>query len=84
MTTIATYTYENEKRMQNTFGLRHRPDRYRKLETAQYALKHYTKTQHILKVDENPMGIIPGFYIVCPADATRIIRETEGAFNYAE
>lgn len=79
---MITDLFQNEKRMQNMFGLRHRPDRYSKLETAEYALKHYTKMQHILVVNENPLGIIPGFYIVCPADAARIIRFTDGAINY--
>ena len=77
------YTYENEKRMQAMFGLRHRPERYTEKDTARFALSHYVKPHRIVYVDENPMGLIEGWYIVCPADAERLHRETEGLITYA-
>ncbi|MGM9686928.1 MAG: hypothetical protein ACI3YI_12015 [Bacteroidaceae bacterium] len=73
----------NEKRMQAIFGLRHQPERYTTFERAKSALSHYVKPHRIVIVNENPMGLIEGWYIVCPADAEMLHRETEGLITYA-
>lgn len=81
---MTTYTFANEKMMQKMFNLKHRPERYSSIENANYACNRREKIYHVIAVAENPMGIAQGYYVACPADATRIINATNGAINYAE
>ena len=75
--------FTNEKRMQRVFGLRYAPDRYTSIENAKKGLKFYVKPHRIVRVNENPMGLTIGWYVVCPADAERLHKETEGLITYA-
>ena len=80
---MRTYDFSNERRMQRMFGLRYRPDRFTRKATAESFARGCTKPHYVVFVDENPDGIIEGWYVVCPADAERLHRETEGLITYA-
>ena len=77
-----TYNWENEKRLQSFFGLRNRPDRFTNRESALRYSIGCTKTMMVVELDENPANFIPGFYVVCPADYSRLERDAEGIFHY--
>jgi hypothetical protein len=79
---MATYNYENENRIQKMFNLKHRPDRFTKKENALSFAARCTKSQMVVFLDENPANLIPGYYVVCPADYSRLEREAEGIFHY--
>lgn len=75
--------FENEKRLQRLFGLRHRPCRFMHKDSAISFASHGVKYRDVvLFLDENPDGLISGYYVVCPADFARLEREAEGIFKY--
>lgn len=78
MTTI----FENEKRIQKMFNLLHRPTRFTKKEYAISYANGCTKMHMVVFLDENPDNLISGYYVVCPADYSRLEREAEGIFHY--
>lgn len=69
---MLNYDFANEKAFKKAYGLRYQPDRYVRLETATTALRHYIKPHRIIEVKAS--GFISGYYIVCPADASRLER----------
>ena len=73
------YDFYNEKRMQKLFGLRQRPSRFISRENAIRFAKGCTTLHIVVFVDENPDELISGYYVVCPADAEKLQRETDGA-----
>lgn len=76
-------TFDNEKRLQRLFGLRHRPARFAHRETAVSFARHGVKyADVVLFLGDNPDGLISGFYVVCPADFARLEREADGLFKY--
>ena len=79
---MATSVFENEKRMQKVFNLRNRPERFTKKENAISYAKGCIKSQMVVFLDENPDNLISGYYVVCPADYSRLEREAEGIFHY--
>ena len=74
--------FANEKRLQRMFGLRHRPERFVKKENALRFAANCIKSQMVAYLDENPVGLIPGYYVFCPADFSRLEREAYGIFTY--
>lgn len=79
---MATSVFENEKRIQRMFGLRHRPERFSNKEAALRFAAGCVNPQMVIGFDENPAGIIPAYYVVCPADFSRLEREAEDCFFY--
>ena len=79
---MATSVFENEKRIQKMFNLRNRPERFTKKENAISYAKGCIKAQMVVFLDENPDNLISGYYVVCPADYSRLEREAEGIFHY--
>jgi hypothetical protein len=79
-TTISPF--ENEKRMQKMFNLRNRPERFTKKDNALNFAATCVKSQMVVFLDENPDNLISGYYVVCPADFSRLEREAEGLFHY--
>ncbi len=79
---MKTSVFENEKRMQKMFNLRNRPDRFTKKANALSFASGCIKPQRVVFLDENPAGLISGYYVVCPADLSRLEREAEGIFHY--
>ena len=77
-----TYSWENEKNLQAFFGLRNRPDRFTNRENALSYANGCAKTMMVVYLDENPANFIPGYYVVCPADFSRLEREAEDIFTY--
>lgn len=71
---MATYDFSNERAFQKAHGLRHRPDRYNGLEAARIGLAFRVKMHMIVEVDENQTEFKAGYYVVCPADASRLER----------
>ena len=71
---MATFVFSNERAFQKAHGLRHRPDRYNGLEAAKSALDRHVKMHMIVVVDENQTEFKAGYYVVCPADASRLER----------
>ena len=71
---MRTYDFTNEKAFQKAYGLRHRPDRYSGLEAERIGLAFYVKSHMIVEVDENQTSFVAGYYVVCPADASRLER----------
>lgn len=68
------YDFSNERAFQKAYGLRYQPDRYNGLEAARIGLAFCVKTNMIVEVDENQTEFKSGFYVVCPADASRLER----------
>lgn len=73
----------NEERLQKMYSLKYRPDRFVHKENAFSFAKGCVKPQRVVFVDENLDGIEIGWYVVCPADAERLHKETEGLITYA-
>lgn len=69
---MATYDFSNEKAFQRAYGLRYQPDRFSGLEAARIALAFYVKPHMVVEVTEEQLEFISGYYIVCPADASRL------------
>ena len=65
--------------MQKMFGLKHRPDRFTRKESAVNFAKK--SSDMVVFLDENPDNLIIGYYVICPADFTRLEREAEGIFT---
>jgi len=76
-----TGTFANEKRFQAVFGLKNRPERFTKRENVLSSIRHSVIPQMIVIVDENPDGFIPGYYLMTPADASRLEKQTDGLFE---
>lgn len=68
------YDFSNEKAFMKAYSLRHQPDRFSCLEAARIALAFYVKMHMIVEVDENQTVFKAGYYVVCPADASRLER----------
>ena len=79
---MKTYNFENEKRLQKFFNLRNRPDRFINKDNAIRFANGCTKLHFVVYLDENPANFIPGYYVVCGADFSRLEREAEGIFTY--
>ena len=77
-----TSVFANEKRMQQMFNLKNRPERFSDRGRALRFAKNCTKAQFVVYLDENPAGLIPGYYVVYPVDFSRLEREAEGLFTY--
>lgn len=71
---MKTYDFSNEKAFKKAYGLRCQPDRYNGLEAARIGLVFYVKSHMIVEVDENQTEFKAGYYVVCPADASRLER----------
>ena len=71
---MRTYDFANEKALQKAYGLRYQPDRYNGLEAARIGLTFCVKSHMIVEVDENQTRFKAGYYLVCPADASRLER----------
>ena len=74
--------FANEKIMQKMFNLKNRPERFTKKENALSFAAHCVKSQMVVFLDENPVGLIAGYYVVGLADYSRLEREAEGCFTY--
>ena len=72
---MRTYDFSNEKAFQKAYGLRHQPDRYNSLEAAKIGLTFCVKSHMIVEVGESQTTFRAGYYIVCPADASRLEKE---------
>lgn len=79
---MKTSVFANEKRLQKLFGLRNRPERFSSKENAISFASRCIKSQMIVYLDENPIDLIPGYYVVCPADYSCLEHEAEGIFHY--
>lgn len=79
---MKTSVFENEKKMQQMFNLRNRPERFTNKENAIRFAKGCVKSQMVVFLDENPANLVPGYYVVCPADFSRLEREAEGIFHH--
>jgi hypothetical protein len=77
-----TTLFENEKRLQKAFNLRHRPERFVNKDNAIRFANGCIKLHVVFYLDENPANFIPGYYVVCFADANRLETEAEGIFTY--
>lgn len=71
---MRTYDFANEKAFQKAYRLRYQPDRYNGLEAARTGLAFCVKPHMIVEVDENQTDFKAGYYMVCPADASRLER----------
>ncbi len=78
---VFTGVFANEKRFQAAFGLKNRPERFVKRENAISSIRHSTIPQMVVIVEENPDGFIPGYYLMTPADASRLEKQTDGLFE---
>ena len=63
--------FANEKSMQQAYGLKYTPDRFSSYDTARSALPHYTKS-HMIVRNDGGNDFRKGYYVVVPADASRL------------